>query len=60
MRADLALRQKYVEDLQALNEQRNTGQLAPELYASETQVLQEELGKRLQAQQDFYAAVDEQ
>jgi len=60
MRADLALRQKYVEDLQALNEQRNTGQLAPDLYASETQVLQEELGKRLQAQQDFYAAVDEQ
>jgi len=60
MRADLALRQKYVEDLQTLNEQRNTGQLAPELYASETQVLQEELGKRLQAQQDFYAAVDEQ
>ena len=60
MRADLALRQKYVEDLQNLNEQRNTGQLAPELYASETLVLQEELGKRLQAQQDFYAAVDEQ
>ncbi|WP_129932794.1 MULTISPECIES: phage tail tape measure protein [unclassified Pseudomonas] len=60
MRADLALRQKYVEDLQTLNEQRNTGQLAPELYASETQVLQDELGKRLQAQQDFYAAVDEQ
>ncbi|MGX1179926.1 lambda family phage tail tape measure protein [Pseudomonas sp. IAP-CY TE4608] len=60
MRADLALRQKYVEDLQTLNEQRNTGQLAPELYASETLVLQEELGKRLQAQQDFYAAVDEQ
>lgn len=60
MRADLALRQKYVEDLQTLNEQRNTGQLAPELYASETQVLQEELDKRLQAQQDFYAAVDEQ
>lgn len=60
MRADLALRQKYVEDLQTLNEQRNTGQLAPELYASETQVLQEELGKRLQAQQDFYVAVDEQ
>lgn len=60
MRADLALRQKYVEDLQTLNEQRNTGQLAPELYASETLVLQEEFGKRLQAQQDFYAAVDEQ
>jgi len=60
MRADLALRQKYVEDLQTLNEQRNTGQLAPDLYASETLVLQEELGKRLQAQQDFYAAVDEQ
>ncbi|WP_455887053.1 phage tail tape measure protein [Pseudomonas rustica] len=60
MRSDLALRQKYVEDLNALNEQRNTGQVSPELYASETQVLQDELAKRLQAQQDFYSATDVQ
>ncbi|GLO14715.1 hypothetical protein PPUJ20028_32980 [Pseudomonas putida] len=60
MRSELALRQKYVEDLQSLNEQRNTGQIEPELYASETQVLQEELDKRLQAQQNYYAAIDEQ
>ena len=60
MRSDLALRQKYVEDLNALNEQRNTGQVTPELYASETQVLQDELAKRLQAQQDFYSALDVQ
>lgn len=60
MRADLAMRQKYVADVAALNEQRNTGQITPELYASETQVLQEELAKRLQAQQDFYDATDEQ
>ncbi|WP_347911384.1 tape measure protein [Pseudomonas grandcourensis] len=60
MRADLALRQKYVADLASLNEQRNTGQISPELYANETMVLQDELAKRLRAQQDFYAATDEQ
>lgn len=58
MRADLALRQKYAADLAALNEQRNTGQISPELYASETQVLQDELGKRLSAQQSYYSQVD--
>ena len=60
MRADLAMRQKYAADVAALNEQRNTGQITPELYASETQVLQDELNKRLLAQENFYAATDEQ
>lgn len=60
MRADLAMRQKYVADVAALNEQRNTGQISPELYVNETQVLQEELNKRLLAQENFYAATDEQ
>ncbi|MGE8336348.1 phage tail tape measure C-terminal domain-containing protein, partial [Pseudomonas laurylsulfatiphila] len=60
MKADLALRQKYAADLASLNEQRNTGQITPELYRNETSVLQEELAKRLQYQQDFYAATDEQ
>ena len=60
LKADLALRQKYAADIASLNEQRNTGQIMPDLYLSETAVLQEELAKRLQAQQDFYAATDEQ
>lgn len=60
MRADLAMRQKYAADVASLNEQRNTGQIMPELYASETQVLQDELNKRLLAQENFYAATDEQ
>lgn len=60
MRADLAMRQKYAADVASLNEQRNTGQITPELYASETAVLEAELAKRLQLQQDFYAATDEQ
>ena len=60
MRSDLAMRQKYAADVAALNEQRNTGQISPELYASETQVLQDELNKRLLAQENFYAATDEQ
>jgi lambda family phage tail tape measure protein len=58
MRADLALRQKYAADVANLNEQRNTGQISPELYASETKVLQDELGKRLLAQQNYYGQVD--
>lgn len=60
LKADLALRQKYAADLASLNEQRNTGQITPELYRNETTVLQDELAKRLQAQQDFYTATDEQ
>ena len=60
MRADLALRQTYATEVAKLNEQRNTGQITPELYQNETAVLQEELAKRLQAQQDFYTATDEQ
>lgn len=60
MRADLAMRQKYAADVAALNEQRNTDQITPELYAKETQVLQDELNKRLLAQENFYAATDEQ
>ncbi|WP_136476989.1 tape measure protein [Pseudomonas sp. DG56-2] len=59
MRADLAMRQKYVEDLNALTEQRNAGQIDPELYRSETQVLTEEYNKRLLAQQFYYEQVDE-
>ncbi|WP_236238370.1 phage tail tape measure protein [Pseudomonas faucium] len=59
MRADLALRQKYVEDLNELNEQRNTGQISPELYQQETQVLTDELNKRLSAQQNYFKRVDE-
>jgi lambda family phage tail tape measure protein len=58
MRADLALRQKYAADLASLNEQRNTGQISPELYASETKVLQDELDKRLVAQRNYYSQVD--
>jgi lambda family phage tail tape measure protein len=58
MRADLALRQKYAADLASLNEQRNTGQISPELYADETKVLQDELAKRLFAQQNYYSQVD--
>ena len=58
MRADLALRQKYAADVASLNEQVNTGQISQELYASETKVLQDELGKRLAAQQSYFSGVD--
>ncbi|MFC6335485.1 phage tail tape measure protein [Pseudomonas sp. CCM 7891] len=58
MRADLALRQKYAADVATLNEQVNTGQISPELYASETKVLQDELAKRLVSQQSYFSQVD--
>lgn len=60
MRSEIALRQKYVADLKALNEQRNTGQISQELYAGETEILKQELDKQLENQQNYYAAVDEQ
>lgn len=60
MRADLAMRQKYAADVNDLVKQRNSGEITPELYQNETAVLQAELDKRLQAQQDFYDATDEQ
>ncbi|XCY72506.1 tape measure protein [Pseudomonas sp. CBR-F] len=60
MRADLAMQQKYAADVNELFKQFNSGEITEELYKSETSVLQAELDKRLQAQQDFYAATDEQ
>lgn len=59
MRADLAVRQKYAADVAALNEQRNTGQISSELYASETQALQDAYNQRLIAQQYYFERVDE-
>ncbi|MBS4077646.1 phage tail tape measure protein [Pseudomonas rustica] len=60
MRADLAMRQKYAADVNELVKQRNSGEITPQLYRDETAVLQAEYDKRLQYQQDFYAATDEQ
>jgi phage-related minor tail protein len=54
------MRQKYAADVNELVKQRNSGEITPELYQNETAVLQAELDKRLQAQQDFYDATDEQ
>jgi lambda family phage tail tape measure protein len=60
MRADLAMRQKYAADVANLEEQHNTGQIQDSLYAKETAVLKSEYDKRLLAQENFYAATDEQ
>ena len=59
LRADLALRQKYVADVASLNEQFNAGQISAELYASELGVLESALDKRLEAQHEYYAQLDE-
>lgn len=60
MRADLAMRQKYAADVANLEEQHNTGQIQDSLYAKETAVLKSEYDKRRLAQENFYAATDEQ
>ncbi|NWC96073.1 MULTISPECIES: tape measure protein [unclassified Pseudomonas] len=60
MRADLVMRQKYAADVNELVKQVNSGEITPQLYASETATLKSEYDKRLQYQQDFYAATDEQ
>lgn len=47
------------KDQDALEQQRSKGDITADRYASETEILQEELAKRLTSQQDYYNQVDE-
>lgn len=47
------------KDQDKLEQQRSSGDITAERYAAETEILQEELAKRLVAQQDYYNQVDE-
>lgn len=47
------------KDQDKLEQQRSKGDITAERYAAETEVLQEELAKRLVNQQDYYNQVDE-
>ena len=60
LKADLALQQKYAADVASLNEQFQANNISKDLYEGETAVLKAEFDKRLQYQQDYYAATDEQ
>lgn len=46
-------------DQDKLEQQRSSGDISAERYTAETEILQEELAKRLVAQQDYYNRVDE-
>lgn len=46
-------------DQDKLEEQRSKGDITAERYANETEIIQEELAKRLVNQQDYYNQVDE-
>lgn len=47
------------KDQDKLEQQRSKGDITADRYASETEILQEELAKRLVSQQDYYNQVDE-
>lgn len=47
------------KDQDKLEQQRSADLISPERYAEETEILQEELAKRLVNQQDYYNQVDE-
>lgn len=47
------------KDQDKLEQQRSSGDITAERYAAETEIIQEELAKRLVNQQDYYNQVDE-
>ncbi|MBF8728849.1 phage tail tape measure protein [Pseudomonas guariconensis] len=54
----LAIEEDFNRQQRELVLQRNTGDLAPELYEQETQVLRDALEQRLALQEDYYSRVD--
>lgn len=59
LKEDLAIRKDYQNEVDKLNKQFNTGQISEDLYQKETDILEENLAKRLVMQQDNYNQVDE-
>lgn len=59
LRANLALRQQYAQDVANLNEQFNTNQISKSLYEQETQLLGQNLAQRLAMQQAYFDQVDQ-
>ncbi|MDH0749532.1 phage tail tape measure protein [Pseudomonas sp. GD03842] len=59
LREQLQLRQQYETDLKALTAQRTSGDITQDEYTKQTEVLREELAKRLVDQQDYYNQLDQ-
>lgn len=59
LKEELAIRKEYQAEVDKLNKQLNTGQISDDLYAQETEILEENLASRLVMQQDYYNQLDE-
>lgn len=59
LKENLAIEKEYQNEQDKLEAQRSKGQISPERYKEETEILKESLATRLVDQQDYYNQVDE-
>lgn len=59
LKQDLAIQKEYQNEQDKLEAQRSKGQISPERYEEETEILKESLAQRLVDQQDYYNQLDE-
>ena len=59
LRLDLQIRQDFNEQMADLQQQLNAGDITPQLYAKETNMLKDALTERMNLQQDYYSRLDE-
>uniref|UniRef100_UPI00249C6228 phage tail tape measure protein n=1 Tax=Pseudomonas sp. PS02290 TaxID=2991430 RepID=UPI00249C6228 len=60
LQEQFAIQQQYQQQMDNLTQQRNEGRISPDLYAKETDALQEALNKRLAMQTHYYSETDKQ
>lgn len=60
LQEQFAIQQQYQQQMDNLTQQRNEGRISPDLYAKETDALQEALNKRLAMQTQYYSETDKQ
>ncbi|WP_443690421.1 phage tail tape measure protein [Pseudomonas sp.] len=59
LKQDLAIRQQYAQDIKDLQEQQNSGAISDDVYAKETDLLSENLDKRMELQEKYYERQDQ-
>lgn len=59
LKENLAIEKEYQNEQDKLEAQRSKGQISPERYKEETEILKESLATRLVDQQDYYNQLDE-
>jgi lambda family phage tail tape measure protein len=60
LQEQFAIQQQYQQQMDNLTQQRNEGRISPDLYAKETDALQDALNKRLAMQTQYYSETDKQ